>query len=371
MAVSKHLALGPLGARPRIFNHDILNCTADEVVGNHLYSGRVLGMTEPGDLVQLHPQLRSQWPHIREHYGRIGLAHSGRVIWSVDYGQFLGHPDYLPSVFFFGPEPAATSPDPGWESTVAFINSKNNFMTLAEKLGLDVPKTWCFARPSQVQRPEQFPYPCYLKAAVSVAGVGIFRCADAAELASRLDQFDRDTPVQVQEEIATELFLNLQYRVTDQGLERYAASEQVLDGFTHIGNRYPASHQPWKSVETMAIWLWKRGMRDVFAFDVGVVETPEGTRYRPIECNPRFNGASYPTGVAKKLGAEEWLALNCGTSLRDLQNLNLSGLEFNPKIKKGIALVNWGSILAGKLGVLIAGTRAEQAALRCELERRI
>ena len=371
MAVSKQLAVCPRATRPRIFNHDILNCTNDEVVGNHLYSGRVLGMTEPEDLVQLHPQLRSQWPHIREHYGRIGLSHSGRVIWDVDYGQFLGHPDYQPSVFFFGPEPAATSPDPDWESTVEFINSKNNFMALAEELGLDVPKTWCFDRPSQVRKLKQFIYPCYLKAAVSVAGVGIYRCADAAELASRLDEFEADTPVQVQEEIATELFLNLQYRVTDLGLERYAASEQVLDGFTHIGNRYPADHQPWESVEPMAIRLWERGMRDVFAFDVGVVETAGGTRYRPIECNPRFNGASYPTGLAKKLGAEEWLALNCSTSLRHLQDLDLSGLEFNPKIKKGISLVNWGSILAGKLGVLIAGTRAEQAALRHELERRI
>ena len=125
------------------------------------------------------------------------------------------------------------------------------------------------------------------------------------------------------------------------------------------------------SVEPMAIRLWERGMRDVFAFDVGVVDTPAGVRYRPIECNPRFNGASYPTGVAKKLGAEEWLALNCSTSVRHLKDLDLRGLEFNPKIKKGIALVNWGSILAGKLGVLIAGTRAEQETLRHELERRI
>jgi hypothetical protein len=371
MAVSKQLAVGPESARPRIFNHDILNCTNDEVVGNHLYSGRVLGMTEPEDLVQLHPQLRSQWPYIREHYDRIGLAHSGRVIWSVDYAQFLDHPEYLPSVFFFGREPAATSPDAGWESSVAFINSKNNFMALAEELGLDVPKTWCFDCPTQVKDLAQFIYPCYLKAATSVAGVGIYRCADAAELASRLGEFEAGTPVQVQEEIATELFLNLQYRVTDQGLERYAASEQVLDGFTHIGNRYPASHQPWESVEAMAVRLWERGMRDVFAFDVGVVETPEGTRYRPIECNPRFNGASYPTGVAKKLGADEWLALHCSTSLRDLRDLDLRGLEFNPRIKKGIALVNWGIILAGKLGVLIAGNRAEQTALRHELALRI
>jgi len=40
-----------LAARaPRILNHDIMGCTAEGVLGNQLYSGRVLGASDPGDL---------------------------------------------------------------------------------------------------------------------------------------------------------------------------------------------------------------------------------------------------------------------------------------------------------------------------------
>ncbi|MES9980852.1 MAG: hypothetical protein ABW107_19135, partial [Candidatus Thiodiazotropha sp. 6PLUC5] len=53
---------------PRIFNHDILSCTAEGVKGNHLYSGRILGATEHDDIVQLHPLLKSEWSKIVEHY---------------------------------------------------------------------------------------------------------------------------------------------------------------------------------------------------------------------------------------------------------------------------------------------------------------
>ncbi|MEN8176502.1 MAG: ATP-grasp domain-containing protein, partial [Pseudomonadota bacterium] len=169
----------------------------------------------------------------------------------------------------------------------------------------------------------------------------------------------------------TDLFLNMQYRVTEKGLERFAATEQVLDGFTHMGNRYPARHEPWESVESMAIWLWKRGIKDVFAFDVGVVATDRGTRYIPIECNPRFNGATYPTGIAEEFEIPGWTAVQLNTRWRSLADLDLSGIEFNPRIKKGIILVNWGPILAGKIGVLIAGNPTEQDILRIELERRL
>ena len=61
-------------ATTRVFNHDIMGCTADGVIGNHLYSGRALGMTEPGDVIQLHPELRYQWPFITAHYDRVGLS---------------------------------------------------------------------------------------------------------------------------------------------------------------------------------------------------------------------------------------------------------------------------------------------------------
>jgi len=70
----------PAFAPARIVNHDIMGCTAEGVVGNQLYSGRALGLTEPGDLLQLHPELWSQWIYIRDHYRRIGLSHTEQII---------------------------------------------------------------------------------------------------------------------------------------------------------------------------------------------------------------------------------------------------------------------------------------------------
>lgn len=68
----------------QIYNHDIMNCTADGVVGNNLYSGRALGITEPWDMIQIHEDLKPLWPCITSHYDRIGLQHTKDVIWMLD-----------------------------------------------------------------------------------------------------------------------------------------------------------------------------------------------------------------------------------------------------------------------------------------------
>ena len=112
-------------------------------------------------------------------------------------------------------------------------------------------------------------------------------------------------------------------------------------------------------------------MRGVFAFDVAVVETPEGLRYPAIECNPRYNGASYPTLIAHKLGIREWTATTFQTRHRSLAALDLSDLEYDAGTGEGAIIVNWGTILEGKLVILMAGTRPYQEALALELEARL
>lgn len=353
-----------------IYNHDIMNCTADGVVGNHLYSGRALGMTEPWDLIQLHPDLEPLWPAINAHYKRIGLSHTEDVIWHVVRDSLGEHIGYHPSVFYFGPQEFRFWGDDRWLDTVEYINSKNNFMALADKLGVDVPETRCYAKVQNVPidlLPNSI-YPCYLKAAVSVSGVGIYRCGTQQELADALARFEPGTPVQIQEEVLSGSFLNLQYQVIGKELIRLEASEQILDGCVHQGNRVPAEHQPWSSVEPMAIWLKEQGIRGVFAFDVAVVETPRGYRYPAIECNPRFNGASYPTMIAQKLGIREWTATTFHTRHRDLRDIDLNGLEFDAKSGEGVIIVNWGTVLEGKLVVLLAGSQACRDGLAVELK---
>ncbi|MGD8843126.1 MAG: hypothetical protein PVJ83_06585, partial [Gammaproteobacteria bacterium] len=101
--MSAAIAHGYLPSGKYIVNHDIMDCTAEGVVGNHLYSGRALGLSEPWDIIQLHPELQTSWPAITDHYRRIGLSHSENVIWNVDLQELGAHIGHQPSVFYFGP----------------------------------------------------------------------------------------------------------------------------------------------------------------------------------------------------------------------------------------------------------------------------
>ncbi len=356
-----------------IINHDIMHCTADGVVGNHHYSGRALGLSEPWDIIQLHSDLKPQWKEIVKHYERIGLSHSENVIWDVDLNQLASHIGHHPSVFYYGPIESRYWGDYEWLETVEFINSKNNFTALARELGIDVPETLCFDRVADMS-PEamrNITYPCYLKASVSASGVGIYRCEDQAQLLTALGNFAEETPVQVQEEVKAVAFLNMQYRVLGKEVHRLAASEQILDGFAHQGNRVPASHEPWDAVEAMAYWLGDHGMKGIFAFDVAIVQTDRGLRFPAIECNPRYNGASYPTMIAHKLEIPEWCATNFSTRHRSLSEIDLSGIEFNVQSGEGVIIVNWGTVTEGKLSILLAGSKNTQDALAMELRKRL
>ena len=354
-----------------IFNHDIMHCTHDAVVGNYLYSGRVLGMTEPEDLIQLHPDLQSQWQAITAHYDNIGLSYSQNPIWDVSFKQLGNYPDYEPSVFIFSNAIHESSEDNrDWQDVVEFINSKNNFIRLAQELNIKVPLTLCAENKTQLQKDNsEIPFPCYLKPAVSVDGVGIYRCGDSQELDDALIELDNDTPVQVQQEVIAHKFLNLQYEVKNGSVEPLAATEQILDGFAHQGNRYPTAYQPWELVEPMAQWMAKKGMKGIFAFDVATIENQ--TDCFAIECNPRFNGASYPTGIARKLKIDSWCSDNFVTKYRSLDEIDLGDLKYNPATKTGAIIYNWGSILVGKLGVLLAGSIAQQDELRLLLKQKL
>ena len=367
--------------RQKIFNHDIMTCTHESVLGNHLYCGRVLGMTEPEDIIQLHPALKSQWYAIASHYAKIGLNHSKNVIWDVSLRVLADYPNYEVSVFYFGDTTNQDSleaqwfrkVDSDWLNVVGLINSKNNFMQKAQALGVSVPKTFCFENKAAIADKdlEQFPYPCYLKPAVSVDGAGICQCANQEQLTQVVRALPDELPLQIQEALTASSFLNLQYQVTEDGLKRLAATEQILEGYAHCGNRYPSTHQPWETVDPLAEWMVQQGMKGIFAFDVAVVEEEDKIRYLAIECNPRFNGASYPTGIAEKLKLTSWSSETFTTQYRSLDELDLSDIEFNPQTDTGVVLVNWGTILVGKVSVLLAGSVAQQNDLRAILKQRL
>lgn len=357
----------------RIYNHDIMHCTADGVDGNHLYSARALGMTNPGDVIQLHPALRSDWESICEHYARIGLEHATDVIWNTDLEQFGQNTDYQPSVFFFGEQENLAHQNQAWSDTVTYINSKNNFVNLANQLGVPIPKTLCFDRADAITKEsiEEFGFPCYLKAAISVSGVGIYRVETVAELLAAASTYEPATPVQVQEEVKTDCFLNMQYEAANGHCRRLLTTEQILDGPAHQGNFYPARATPWDIVEPMAEWMAERDFMEIFAFDVAVVEEKAGKRYLAIECNPRFNGASYPTAIALKLDIPEWEARNFKTWHKSLSEINLKGLEYSSSSGEGVIIVNWGPVQVGKIMIMLAGSAYTRSKLELELRKRL
>lgn len=356
-----------------VYNHDIMNCTAEGVVANHLYSGRALAITEPWDMIQLHQDLQPMWQDICSHYDRIGLNHTKDVIWYLDLKELAAHVGYQPSVFFYGPNENQFWGDTSWLQTVEYINSKNNFISLAQALDVDIPQTLCFDAAGFINHESvaNVVYPCYLKAAVSVSGVGIFRCKNEIELFENLKTFELNTPVQIQEEVIAQSFLNMQYKVVGNELIRLAASEQILDGFVHQGNRVPASHEPWEVIEPMAEWLFSHGIKGIFAFDVAVIKTSTGWRFPAIECNPRFNGASYPTLIAQKLGISKWSAMTFDTQYNSLSDIDLTDIEYNHHTGEGAIIVNWGTLSAGKLVILMAGSIEYQEALLLELRARL
>ncbi len=371
--MSAALAQSYLPSGRYILNHDIMSATAEGVVGNHLYSARALGISEPRDMIQLHPDLQPLWPAITAHYARVGLSHTQNVIWDLGLGELGAHIGFQPSVFYFGPRECTYWGDREWLNTVEYINSKNNFMALAKQLNVDVPHTLCFDSVTDIDAKavREMNFPCYLKAAVSVSGVGIYRCQDDIALVDAMSRFEPGVPVQLQEEVVTDSFLNLQYQVIDNRVVRLEASEQVLDGTVHQGNRVPSSHAPWAAVDDIAEWLVEHGMKGIFAFDVAVVHTEAGLRFPVIECNPRYNGATYPTIIAHKLDIPEWSAIYMPTRHRSLNDIDLSEIEFDSRTGEGAVIVNWGTVLAGKVMILMAGSWEYQEALLVELTERL
>ena len=112
--------------------------------------------------------------------------------------------------------------------------------------------------------------------------------------------------------------------------------------------------------------------RELLAHAVhAVIDEPAGRRFVPIECNPRFNGASYPSGIACRLHVPQWVSKDFTTRHRDLSDLELGGLEFDTATDTGIVLVNWGTICVGKIGVLIAGPPKVQEQLENDLRARL
>ena len=298
-----------------------------------------------------------------------------RVVWDIGHDVLTDHPEHAVSVFFFGVDEHAARPDHAWFRIVETINSKNAFMAAARPARRSGAADACRLRPSRTSptrmsrrrpSPATSRPPSRCRASASTVVKTPLNCAMRSRASSRA------TPVQIQQEVVAETFLNMQYQADADGLHRLATTEQLLDGFVHQGNRHPARCEPWEVVEPMAQWLLpSRACAACLHSMSRWSKTAARREHLAIECNPRFNGASYPTAVAHKLGIGHWLARTFQTKHRDLAAIDLTGIEYDPATGEGVVLVNWGPILVGKLLVLLAGEPATQQQLARTLEARL
>lgn len=356
----------------KIVNHDIRTSGPSWLGLSRLYSARALCITDPEDVIQLHADLRPQWPIIQAHYENAGISCTRNVVWDTRLERTKDYPNHKLSAFFFGEREHYFRPDSRRREITEFFNSKNNLINFARDIGVSVPETRCFERVSDAEaQTNEFTYPCYVKPAIALSGIGISRCVNPNELRRALGKLQADIPVQIQNEIQAERFLNLQYVVKDGRAERLLASEQIISGSAHSGNRVPADSEPWNVVDALAERIAGQGMQDIFAFDIAMVNEAGAAKFYLLECNPRFNAVSYPTLVAQKIHATSWSTATVSTAQRDLQAIDFEGIEYDPATRDGVILINWGAILHGKLMVMLVGARERQESLLNAFKQRV
>jgi hypothetical protein len=273
------------------------------------------------------------------------------------------------SVFIFDRFVHEIRPDDAWVQAVECLNSKNAFMDLCKAEGAPIPRTLTFV--SEPSDDIDIDFPCFVKADVSATGMAVFEVQNANELRAAVRSL-HGTPFQVQEKVsgASIAFLNVQYFGCDGAYaHRGEVTEQVLDGFSHIGNRCPTAYEPWHVTDALAMKAARMGLKGYFAFDVAAVTKRNGdVEYVIIECNPRWNAATYPSIIADKLKAKFWQARYFKPrKVRTLHDLYLGHLEYNPARKSGVVFVNWGMIAVGKIGCMLIGSPEEQEMMVSEL----
>ena len=125
---------------------------------------------------------------------------------------------------------------------------------------------------------------------------------------------------------------------------------------SHFLTKY--GEMAWDLSDKIAAHMAKMGIKSFFAFDVAVSAAKHGKlELHWIECNPRFNGSTYPTLLSQKLGVENWFSRKFHLE-KSFTSFDFGPVEYSPRKKEGIVIVNWGP---DDIGVMIvAPTRAGQ-----------
>ena len=349
-----------------LFNHSFLFCAplyaADMVSfrklakhGIDFYETRALCCTHPGDVIQLDPRLREDFPFMREHYKRIGLDCTAHVVWSVEAKVADDFPEHHLSAYIFIDAIHAVRPDAKRLAATKRYADKNNFMRRCKGI-VPIPKT-IFAETAQPPDYTKLQFPLYVKGAVSSGGSSAYLCKNRQDVTRAIGKMQG--PYQLQEAVDAVAFLGVEYNITPQGdVEFLAQTQQILDGVEYVGTRFPAGYEA--PILAIARRAAQDGVRGKIGFDVAVTAD---NQFFVLECNPRWNGATYPLAIAGRLGIKEWSTAHVPVAARELKHVNFGDAEYNAKRGTGVILVNWGVFKLGWIEVMLVGTPEQQQAL--------
>jgi len=342
----------------------------DGVPGVDMYGARVLASSYKGDVIMMPSTLKDHrlLDPILAHYTRIGLQVADQFVFDESWEVVRNFPEHELDAFHFGAAAHAVAPNEKFVRLADEMNNKNTFIEFCHRMGIPTPGTTLFDSIEDYDsRADDLPgvgYPLYVKAAISASGMHVIRCENDTELAVAVKNMP--DAFQIQEGLPPQTgFYNIQY--TEAGGERHHGplTLQKLVGNEHNGNIYPAGIdvdivQP--LADRMANHMFDCGMKSTWAYDVAV--TPKrGALF--IEANPRWNGASYYSHPAERLKAKAWEGQYVQPKHTNFDFLfrNCQDWEYNPSHGSGIILINWGTVVAHKLGLLVIGTPEQRESL--------
>jgi hypothetical protein len=289
------------------------SCSDDEVKRlpcGEWYAARAYGITKPGDVIVLPRSLEEDLAVIRRHYRQMGIQTTAEVRWNGVFGDINQYEELTPSVYYFSQRHNEVSRCDSWCEAASFSNSKNNFIRFLQEREEAVPVTHLYGMFDPKMRFENVRYPAFLKLDVSASGEGVWRVSSESEALEQARTISG--PFQLQEE-EKGVFLNVQYEIQDGVARRLFATEQLLEGTAYCGSLFPTKYDPYPFCDGVAQALAVRGLSGVVGFDI--VALPGGG-FKWIECNPRYNGSSYPGIIASRLGLERWAYKTARHSLK-------------------------------------------------------
>ena len=359
-----------------ILNHGVLGAypgdLLDGVAGVSYYGARVIASSYPGDICQMHPDLsnRRLLDPILRHYERVGLQVTNHFEFNESWNVAKKYPKHVLDAFYFGDEANAVANRPDFAAIAETMNNKNKFIEFCHVQGVPVPGTRMFDTKTEFDVADLPAFPMYVKGAVSASGMHVIRCENSDELHRAVDMMPGQ--FQVQEALPNgTVFCNIQYEVIGNKLHHGPLTKQKLNGNAHNGNTFlcgidPDLIQP--ITDKLSKTLFEKGMAGTWAYDVAV----HNKRVWLIEMNPRWNGASYYSKPAERLGAKAWEGqyVKPKHTNFDFMFRLPNDWEYSPSRRNGIIFINWAPIMAGKLGLLVIGSAEQRFSLLSTFQQR-